>query len=120
AGAGQADHQAISDELVLADAFHVDNVLDARRRGLGAGKRRQEQSSAERGGDNGAEQAVWHLLPRLMPHHPVTRPSPPAMPKSCQVRFSGRKALYFKAFYLKPWMLNAAGEQFLPGALTPC
>jgi len=34
AGAGQADHQAVSDELVGAHALHLRHVLDA----LGSGK----------------------------------------------------------------------------------
>ena len=46
AGAVEADHQAVADQLVVAHALDIDDVLDARGRGVGWRQRRAEAAVA--------------------------------------------------------------------------
>ncbi|MNE01857.1 hypothetical protein D3C80_943090 [compost metagenome] len=57
ARAVQADHQAVADQLVGADALDRDDVLDTRL-GLGGVRRRRQNQGGGSGGDEGGEQLL--------------------------------------------------------------
>ena len=66
AGVVEADHQPITDQHVVADAFDVDDVLDPRGGG-GGGGRNDEDQGRRQGGDRS-------LAKRFFPRRLATRP----------------------------------------------
>ena len=64
AGAVQADHQAIADQHVVADALHLDQVLDPAE-GQGRGRKRGQEAPDQEGGDTDIRMCAAH--DRLLP-----------------------------------------------------
>ena len=70
AGAVEADHEAVADQLVLAHAFHIGEVLDAR----GGGERTCAGQQRQRDGGRGGQSPHPPALPILRPRHPDLLP----------------------------------------------
>ena len=73
AGAIEADHESIADQLVVADAFDVDDILDARRCCKAHARLRQHQRRGNKAEQNALEIEMGHLAVPGVRHIPMRR-----------------------------------------------